>query len=83
MLPFATLAEVELVADEMLPHYRAIPLIGCLTGLRPSELFGLERRDVDRDRAFCMSVVFSSAATCGPTGRQTGLYVLSRLLRRR
>jgi integrase len=25
-----------------------IPLLGSLTGLRPSELFGLERRDVDR-----------------------------------
>ena len=49
VLPFATLAEVEIVADEMLPHYRAIPLVGSLTGLRPSELFGLERRDVDRD----------------------------------
>lgn len=49
VLPFATLAEVEAVADELLPHYRAIPILGTLTGLRPSELFGLERRDIDRD----------------------------------
>jgi integrase len=48
VLPFGSLAEVEAVADELLPHYRTIPIIGCLTGLRPSELFGLERRDVDR-----------------------------------
>jgi integrase len=48
ILPFATLDEVEAVAGELLRHYRAIPLVGCLTGLRPSELLALERRDVDR-----------------------------------
>ena len=36
------------MSDELLQHYRAIPLVGCLTGLRPSELLALERRDVDR-----------------------------------
>jgi integrase len=49
VLPFGTLAEVDTVADELLPHYRAIPLVGCLTGLRPSELLALERRDIDKD----------------------------------
>jgi integrase len=48
ILPFATLDEVDAVAAELLKRYRAIPLVGCLTGLRPSELLGLERRDVDR-----------------------------------
>lgn len=48
IVPFATLPEVEAASDELLPHYRAIPLLGCLTGLRPSELLGLERRDIDR-----------------------------------
>lgn len=48
MLSFASLAEVEAVADELLPNYRTIPIVGCLTGLRPSELFGLERRHIDR-----------------------------------
>jgi integrase len=48
IVPFATLAEVEVVSAELLTHYRQIPVVGCLTGLRPSELFGLERRDVDR-----------------------------------
>jgi integrase len=47
--PFADMAEVERVTVELLPHYRAIPLLGCLTGLRPSELLGLERQDIDRD----------------------------------
>jgi integrase len=48
ILPFASLAEVEALAAELLPHYRLIPILGCLTGLRPSELLGLERRDIDR-----------------------------------
>lgn len=48
IVPFSTLAEVESVAAELLRQYRAIPVFGCLTGLRPSELFALERRDVDR-----------------------------------
>ena len=36
------------MSAELLKHYRQIPLIGCLTGLRPSELLGLERRDIDK-----------------------------------
>lgn len=48
IVPFATVAKVTSIGPELLRHYRAIPLVGCLTGLRPSELFGLERRDVDR-----------------------------------
>ena len=47
IVPFGTLADVEAVADELLPHYRAIPFVGSLTGPRPEELFGLERRDID------------------------------------
>jgi integrase len=43
-----TLAELELVADELLSAFRAIPLFAALTGLRPCEWIGLERRDVDR-----------------------------------
>ncbi len=49
VLPFATVAELEAIADELLPHYRVIPIVGALTGLRPRELFGLERRDIDRE----------------------------------
>ncbi len=46
--PFETWAEVEKVADELDPRYRAIPIVGVGTGLRPEELFGLHRADVDR-----------------------------------
>jgi integrase len=31
------------------PRYRAIPIVLVGTGLRPEELFGLNRADVDRD----------------------------------
>jgi integrase len=48
IVPFGTLAEVQAVSAELLQHYQQIPLIGCLTGLRPSELLALERRDVDK-----------------------------------
>jgi integrase len=48
IIPFATLAEAGAVADELLPHFRALPLVGCVTGLRPSELLGLQRSDIDR-----------------------------------
>ncbi len=46
--PFETWAEVERIADELDPRYRAIPVVGVGTGLRPEELFGLHRADVDR-----------------------------------
>jgi len=46
--PVRDASEVEAVSAELLQHYRAIPLVGALSGLRPSELLGLERRDVDR-----------------------------------
>jgi integrase len=46
--PFESWAEVEAIADELPDHYRAIPIVLVGTGLRPEELYGLERRDVDR-----------------------------------
>lgn len=42
-----TLDELDAVAAEMLSAYRAIPVFAALTGLRPCEWIGLERRDVD------------------------------------
>jgi integrase len=43
-----TLGELELVGGELLPAFRAIPVFAGLTGLRPCEWIGLERRDIDR-----------------------------------
>lgn len=45
---FETIAELEAVAAELLPAYRAVPIFAALTGLRPEEWIALERRDVDR-----------------------------------
>ena len=42
-----TLAELELVADELHNAFAAIPAFAALTGLRPCEWLALERRDVD------------------------------------
>jgi integrase len=49
VLPFETWAEVERVAAEFGQRYRAIPFVAVGCGLRPEELFGLHRADVDRE----------------------------------
>jgi integrase len=47
VLAFETVAELELVAAELHPRFSPIPVFAGLTGLRPEEWIGLERRDVD------------------------------------
>jgi integrase len=42
--------ELDLVAAELRPAHRAIPIFAAGTGLRPEEWIALERRDVDRPR---------------------------------
>jgi integrase len=42
--------ELELVAAELRPLHRAIPIFAAGTGLRPEEWIALERRDLDRAR---------------------------------
>jgi integrase len=44
-----TPAEVEALADEMEPLYGAAAIVGAWCYLRPAELLGTERRDVDTD----------------------------------
>jgi integrase len=46
--PFETWAQVEAVAAQLGPVYAPMIIFAAATGLRPSELFGLDRRDVDR-----------------------------------
>jgi integrase len=43
-----TYAELEAIAAELSPRYRALPAFAAATGLRPEEWQALERRDVDR-----------------------------------
>jgi integrase len=40
--------EIEAIAAELSPRYRALPRFAAATGLRPEEWMALERRDVDR-----------------------------------
>jgi integrase len=49
VFPFETWAEVDKVADELDVRFRAIPVMLVGTGLRPEELFALERADIDRE----------------------------------
>ena len=49
MFPFESWDDVQSVADELHARFRIIPILAVGCGLRPEELFGLHRADVDRE----------------------------------
>ena len=46
--PFTSWDEVEAIAAELIPAYRALPLFLVGTGMRPEEALALEWRDIDQ-----------------------------------
>ena len=71
--PFDSWEQVEAVAAELDPRFAAIPVVLVGTGLRPQELFGLERRDVDlHEGVLSVERVFSQgrAKACKKSERQ-------------
>ena len=46
--PFDSWQQVDAVAQELDPRYRAIPIVAAGTGLRPQEWIALERSDIER-----------------------------------
>ena len=49
IIPFESWDEIDAIADELDPRFRAIPTFAVGTGLRPEEWLALERADIDRD----------------------------------
>jgi integrase len=47
--PFESWAQIEAIAAHLGPVYGPMVIFGAATGLRPSELFGLEQHDIDRE----------------------------------
>jgi integrase len=69
---FETLARLELVADDLVTRFSAIPVFVGLTCLRPEEWIALERRDIDRKaRVVHVRRVFTDG-TVKAYGKQAG-----------
>ncbi len=76
-----TREEVEAIAAELSPMYRALPPFAAATGLRPEEWQALERRDVDRSARLLnirRTVSSGEIVELGKTGRSRRQVPLSR-----
>ena len=68
--PFESWAQIEAIAARLGPVYGPMVMFAAATGLRPSELFGLEQRDVDREAG--VVYVRRAYATAGSSTRRRG-----------
>jgi integrase len=71
VLAFASVAELELVAEELPARFSPIPVFAGLTGLRPEEWIGLERRDVDHANGVVHVRRVFTDGRVKPYGKQT------------
>ena len=62
-VPTFSLDELDLVAAELSPTFRPVPVFAALTGLRPCEWMALERRDVDHQAGIVTVPAPSSTAS--------------------
>ncbi len=70
--PFENWDQVRAVADELDARYAAIPIVGVGCGLRPEELFGLHRSDVDRQAGLMHVRRRFSSGELKPGGKTAG-----------
>jgi integrase len=71
--PFTSWEELDAIAAELDPRFAAIPIFAAGTGLRPEEVFALERRDIDREaNVVTVERVYSQGRLkpCAKTSRQ-------------
>lgn len=67
-----TLDELDAIAVELSPRYRAVPAFAAATGLRPEEWMPLERKDIDRSAGIAYIRRTVSSGRVAEVGKTAG-----------